>query len=269
MLVTQLETSITDNSLIRLSEHKASITPNSTATDMQKSFVLTINGVPGGTAYTVRTSTGLLYSDTEHTTSLGQSASVYGTIYYSSDTEDIMFDHKYNITSFTWNNSQSDLGNGKDLLWNVDNLTYWRTYSAKVSLLTDYFEQAVNLTYLDSETAGFSGDIAKLKNLELLTSINVMNSNISGSLADMPENLTYCVISNSKISGSYSDLGRYVNLTTILLRNLTITGTPQDAADALFANGKTDGTIALVAPNGLGWTLTFTSEGGTATQNPV
>ena len=272
MLVTKLDSIVSDNSLLKIGEHRVTIpeTP-STGTAMQHSFRV-INDLDATTH--IRTTDGEFFPDSEHTSSLGSSVdrpSPMSTLYFSDTTKDVIFDNKYNITNFIWNLSSADLGDGKDLLWNAANLTNWESYGALVEMETSDFSPATGLTRLVCRSPKFTGNVSQLPTS--LTSLGIDNSGVSGTYAELATlvNLTGADVKNTALAGDLVDLAPLVNTTSLLLQGTTLTGTstPQDLADAMFAAGRTSGTLSLVLPSGLGWTLAFTASGGTATQNPI
>lgn len=272
MLVTKLDSAVSDNSLLKIGEHRVTIleTP-SPGTAMQHSF-RAFNDL-GATTH-IRTTDGEFFNDAEHTSSLGSSVdrlSPMSMLYFSDTTKDVIFDNKYNITNFIWNLSAADLGDGKDLLWNAANLTNWESYDALVEMEASDFSPATGLTKLICRSPKFTGNVSQLP--VSLTSLEITNSGVTGTYAELATlvNLTVAQVKNTAIAGDLADLAPLVNIGTLLLQGTTLTGTstPQDLADAMFAAGRTSGTLALVLPNGIGWTLAFTASGGTATQNPV
>lgn len=273
MLVTKLDSAVSDNSLLKIGEHRVTIPEMpSPGTAMQHSF-RAFNDL-GATTH-IRTTDGEFFNDVEHTSSLGSSVdrlSPMSTLLYFSDTtKDVIFDNKYNITNFIWNLSAADLGDGKDLLWNAANLTNWETYGALVEMETSDFSPATRLTKLTCSSPKFTGNVSQLPTS--LTSLVITDSGITGTYAELATlvNLTGAEVKNTALTGDLVDLAPLVNVNTLLLQGTTLTGTstPQDLADAMFASGRTSGTLSLVLPNRLGWKLTFTVSGGTATQNPV
>ena len=192
-------------------------------------------------------------------------------LYFSDTTKDVIFDNKYNITDFVWNIRTADLGDGKDLLWNVANLTNWETYGALVEMETSDFSSATGLTKINCYSPKFTGNVSQLPTT--LASLAINDSGITGTYAELATlvNLTRAEVKNTALAGDLADLAPLVNATVLLLQGTTLTGTstPQDLADAMFAAGRTSGTLSLVLPNSISWTLTFTTSGGTATQNPI
>ena len=272
MLITKLDSAVSDNSLLKIGEHRVTITEiPSPGTGTQHSFQA-INDL-GATTH-IRTTDGEFFNDPERTTSLGSNVdrlSPMSVLYFSDTTKDVIFDNKYNITSFIWNLRTADLGDGKDLLWNVANLTNWETYSALVRMETSDFSSATGLTKINCYSPKFTGNVSQLPTS--LASLAINGSGITGTYAELATlvNLTRAEVKNTALAGDLADLAPLVNATVLLLQDTTLTGTstPQDLADAMFAAGRTSGTLSLVLPNSIGWTLTFTVSGGTATQNPI
>lgn len=272
MLITKLDSAVSDNSLLKIGEHRVTIleTP-SPGTAMQHSF-RAFNDL-GATTH-IRTTDGEFFNDAEHTTSLGSNVdrlSPMSLLYFSDTTKDVIFDNKYNITDFVWNLAAADLGDGKDLLWNVENLTNWETYSALVEMGTSDFSPATRLTKLTCCSPKFTGNVSQLPTS--LTSLGISGSGVTGTYAELATlvNLTGAEVKDTALAGNLVDLAPLVNISVLLLQGTTLTGTstPQDLADAMFAAGRTSGTLSLVLPNSISWTLTFTVSGGTATQNPI
>ena len=82
MLITKLDEAISDNTILRLGEHKVDIIQPNGSTDAQCSFRLVIDNIPGGTLYHVRTTDGTFYNTAEHLVDLGSEADTYGVIYF-------------------------------------------------------------------------------------------------------------------------------------------------------------------------------------------
>ena len=272
MLITKLDSIVSDNSLLKIGEHRVTMpeTP-SAGTSMHHSFRI-INDL-GATTH-IRTTDGEFFSDSAHTESLGSSVdrlSPMSTLFFSDTTKDIIFDNKYNITDLIWNLTAADLGDGKDLLWNAPNITNWESYGAIVEMETSDFSPATGLTKLICQSPKFTGNVNQLPSS--INNLNISDSGITGTYAGLATlvNLTRAEVKNTALSGDLVDLAPLINITTLLLQGTTLTGssTPQDLADAMFAAGRTSGTLSLVLPGGLGWTLAFTASGGTATQNPI
>lgn len=272
MLVTKLDSIVSDNSLLKIGEHRVTIpeTP-SVGTAMQHSFRI-INDL-GATTH-IRTTDGEFFNDSAHTESLGSSVnrlSPMSTLFFSDTTKDVIFDNKYNITNFLWNLSSADLGDGKDLLWNASNLTNWESYGAIVEMETSDFTTATLLNKLICQSPKFIGNVNQLPSS--IDNLNISDSGVTGTYAELATlvNLIKAEVKNTALAGDLVDLAPLVNINTLLLQGTTLTGTstPQDLADAMFAAGRTSGTLSLVLPNSISWTLTFTVSGGTATQNPI
>lgn len=271
MLITKLDSSVTDNSLLRLGEHKINITVPNAGTDMQRSFLFNTDLM---TNSPVRTTDGHFYGDSGHSVDKGTETEIAynasALLFFDASTENVIIGNKYNITKFIWNLSDGvDIGNGSDLLWNKDGFTHWETYAAHVDLDMSELESLSSLATLKCQSTGLVGDIVHLP--LSITNLAVAGSGVEGSFTSLATktNLTNVEIQNTAVSGDLVDFAPLTQTTRILLQGTTVTGssTPQDLADAMFAAGRTSGTLNLVLPNGIGWTLTFTAGGGTATQN--
>lgn len=273
MLITKLDSSVADDSLLRLGEHKINISVPNTGTDMQRSFMFNTNLT---TNSPVRTTDGHFYGDSGHAVDRGTETEIpYNTpalLFFDASTKNVIIGNKYNITKFVWNLSDgADIGDGSDLLWNKEGFTHWETYAAHVDLDMSELESLSSLATLKCQSTGLVGDIVHLP--ASITNLAVAGSGVEGSFASLATkvNLTNVEIQNTAISGELIDLAPLTKATRILLQGTALTGvsTPQDLADAMFVAGRTSGTLNLVLPNGIGWTLTFTNSGGTATQNPI
>jgi hypothetical protein len=62
---------------------------------------------------------------------------------------------------------------------------------------------------------------------------------------------------NSKITGSITSLGKMINATSIGVPYTSVTGTCDDLAAALAANGKTSGTVSIQSGDGTVKSFTF------------
>lgn len=273
MLITKLDSAVADDSLLRLGEHKINIAVPNSGTDMQHSFMVTTDLT---TNTPVRTLDGHFYGNSGHTIDKGTETDIpFNTsalLFFDASTKNVIIGNKYNITKFVWNLSDGvDLGDGSDLIWNKEGFTHWETYAAQVDLNTSELENLSALVTLKCQSTGLVGDIVHLP--LSLTNLAVAGSGVEGSFASLATktNLTNVEIQNTAISGELVALAPLIHATRILLQGTILTGssTPQDLADAMFAAGRTSGTLNLVLPNGIGWTLAFTNSGGTATQNPI
>ena len=85
------------------------------------------------------------------------------------------------------------------------------------------YSSKVNTIYSNSQV---TGDIANLKNLTALTSINLTNSQVTGDIANL-KNLTALTsinLTNSQVTGDIANLKNLTALTSINLTNSQVTG---------------------------------------------
>ena len=117
------------------------------------------------------------------------------------------------------------------------------TYSQKNKSISDigFFKYSTALTSFGLSNTNISGDIANLKNLTALTRIELNNTNISGDIANLKNltALTVLELNDTNISGDIANLKNLTALTRLLLCNKQIPLTGEISALSTLSKCRT------------------------------
>lgn len=237
-LILKLDESVTDQSLPKLGELFFDV-------DSSHNFSFTFS-TNGGVQYTARIiGTGNFFTDSSYSTSAGTTVTQSSTtLYLSSGTYRVGVTQKYIIRDFGNDLNYADRGS---LDFDCSNLDYCQ-YPVALHFshwnLKNISEKNVEKATLIncSGTTGLDADVEIFKNATLLTSVNIGTTDFYGDVVDA--------------------FGDKINLSLLATSGNNTTGTYQDVCDAMFANGRTSGTMTIVTTDGAGIkTVTFTGSG--------
>ena len=209
-LVTKLNGSVDNTSLLRIGEMRIGISKIDSPNHWTQGFRITVNKLTVleiiGDGY---------FTDVNLTANNGKKITldpnVSEKVYVSNGNFEVAILDKYALVSLFDYDEYSE-GNS--------------TYSQKNKSISDigFFKYSTALTSLGLSNTNLSGDIANLKNLTALTRIELNNTNLSGDIANL-KNLTALTIlklSNTNISGDIANLKNLTALTILELSNTQI-----------------------------------------------
>ena len=209
-LVTKLNGSVDNTSLLRIGEMRIGISKIDSPNHWTQGFRITFNKLTVleiiGDGY---------FTDVNLTANNGKkitlNPNVYEKVYVSNGNFEVAILDKYALVAI-FDYDTYDEGNS--------------TYSQKNKSISDigFFKYSTALTSLGLSNTIISGDIANLKNLTALTRIELNNTNLSGDIANL-KNLTALTIlklSNTNISGDIANLKNLTALTNLGLSNAQI-----------------------------------------------
>jgi hypothetical protein len=209
-LVTKLNGSVDNTSLLRIGEMRIGISKIDSPNHWTQGFRITVNKLTVleiiGDGY---------FTDVNLTANNGKkitlNPNVYEKVYVSNGNFEVAILDKYALVAI-FDYDTYDEGNS--------------TYSQKNKSISDigFFKYSTALTSLGLSNTIISGDIANLKNLTALTRIELSNTNLSGDIANL-KNLTALTIlklSNTNISGDIANLKNLTALTNLGLSNAQI-----------------------------------------------
>lgn len=237
-LILKLDESVTDPSLPKLGELFFDV-------DCSHNFTFTFSANDGA-QYTARIiGTGNFFTDGSYSTSAGTTVTQSTTaLYLSSGTYRVGITQKYIIRDFGLDLGLVDTG---ALDFDCSNLDYCEygvaLHYSHWNLKNISAKNVEKATLINcSGTTGLDADVAIFKNATLLTSVNIGNTDFYGDAVDA--------------------FGDKINLSLLACSSTQCTGTYQDICDAMFANGRTSGTMIIAANDGTGThTVTFTNSG--------
>lgn len=241
-LILKLDESVSDDSLPKLGEMFFDVKSNSNFTF---SYV-----TQGNAEYTARIiGTGNFFTDNTYTTSAGTTVTqTTGSLYLSSGTYKVGITQKYIVRELGNNFGLADTGaiefdcsNMKYCDYNFAlNASHWKieNFSAenmqKCVLINA--SGAVDMEVDVEEFKGLSND---------LYSVNIGTTSCYGDAVDA--------------------FGNKTSLSLLVFGTTSCTGTYGDICDAMFSNGRTSGTMTILANDGTGvHTVTFSENGWTA-----
>ena len=211
-LVTKLNGSVDNTSLLRIGEMRIGISKIDSPNHWTQGFRITVNKLTVleiiGDGY---------FTDVNLTANNGKkitlNPNVNEKVYVSNGNFEVAILDKYALVAI-FDYDTYDEGNS--------------TYSQKNKSISDigFFKYSTALTSLGLSNTIISGDIANLKNLTALTRIELNNTNLSGDIANL-KNLTALTIlklSNTNISGDIANLKNLTALTNLGLSNTNISG---------------------------------------------
>ena len=230
-LVTKLNGSVDNTSLLRIGEMRIGISKIDSPNHWTQGFSINVNKLTVleiiGDGY---------FTDINLTANKGKkitlNPNVSERVYVSNGNFEVAILDKYALVSIIDYDTYSP-GNS--------------TYSQKNKSISDigFFKYSTTLTNLILVNTNISGDIANLKNLTALTSLVLNNTNISGDIANLKNltALTSLALYNTQIplTGEISALSTLSNCTTISLLYSKLTGDLAILPDAccevaLYAN---------------------------------
>ena len=213
-LVTKLNGSVDNTSLLRIGEMRIGISKIDSPNHWTQGFRITVNKLTVleiiGDGY---------FTDVNLTANNGKkitlNPNVYEKVYVSNGNFEVAILDKYALVAI-FDYDTYDEGNS--------------TYSQKNKSISDigFFKYSTALTSLGLSNTNLSGDIANLKNLTALTILKLSNTNISGDIANL-KNLTALTnlgLSNAQIplTGEISALSTLSKCSTISLSFSKLTG---------------------------------------------
>lgn len=237
-LILKLDESVTDPSIPKLGELFFDV-------DCSHNFTFTFSA-DGGAQYTARIiGTGNFFTDSSYSTSAGTTVTQSTTaLYLSSGTYRVGITQKYIVRDFGLDLNLADTG---ALDFDCSNLDYCQypvaLHFSHWNLKNISAKNVEKVSLINcSGTTGLDADVAIFKNANLLTSVNIGNTDFYGDVVDA--------------------FGDKINLSLLATSANNTTGTYQDVCDAMFANGRTSGTMTINANDGAGAkTVTFTGSG--------
>lgn len=237
-LILKLDESVTDPSLPKLGELFFDV-------DCSHNFTFTFSA-NGGAEYTARIiGTGNFFTDGSYSTSAGTTVTQSTTaLYLSSGTYRVGITQKYIVRDFGLDLGLADTGALDFDCSNLDYCEYGVTlHYSHWNLKNISAKNVEKATLINcSGTTGIDADVAIFKNATLLTSVNIGTTGFYGDAVDA--------------------FGDKINLSLLSCSNTQCTGTYQQICDAMFANGRTSGTMTILVNDGTGvHTVTFTNAG--------
>ena len=225
-LVTKLNGSVDNTSLLRIGEMRIGISKVDSPNNWTQGFNINVNKLTVleiiGNGY---------FTDVNLTANNGKklilNPNVNQKVYVSNGNFEVAILDKYALVSIFDYDTYS-AGNS--------------TYSQKNKSISDIgiFKYSTALTSISLNNTNISGDIANLKNLTALTSISLNNINISGDIANLKEltSLTSLSLYNTEVSGDIANLKTLTALTKLELynKNLPITGNIGELSTLLNCN---------------------------------
>ena len=235
-LVTKLNGTVNNDSLLKLGEVKFKFNKVVNPTSNTQNFYIAVNKPT-----TLKINGGGFFTDknlTEHKgNTLTIDANKSGLYFVSNNDVEISVIDKYNLTELK--NYDSITASGKEDFSNkfkdfdLSNLIYCAALKkiiiANTSASGDIASlgKLVNLTYLSVANTSASGDIASFSKLVNLTNLNVANTSVSGDIASLGKlvNLTNLNVTNTSVSGDIASLGKLTKLgSSLIISDNLITG---------------------------------------------
>lgn len=238
-LILKLDESVTDPSLPKLDELFFDV-------DSSANFPFTVT-VDNAEQYTARIiGTGNFFTDSSYSTSAGTTVTQSSTtLYLSSGTYRVGITKKYSLRGFGNNFS---IANPNAISFDCENLKYskytFAFYASYWKLSNFDGDNLKNCVLINASGAtGFDVDVVEFKKLtSSLYSVNIGTTDAHGDAVDA--------------------FGDRTGLTLLVCSATQCTGTYQDICDAMFANGRTSGTMTISVNDGAGaHTVTFTNSG--------
>ena len=211
-LVTKLNGSSNNSELLRLGEMRIGISKVDSPNHWTQGFNITVNKL------TVLEIIGDGYfTDVNLTANNGKkitlNPNVAKKVYVSNGNFEVAVLDKYALVSI-WDYDAYSAGNSE--------------YSQKNKSISDigFFKYSTALTNISLVNTQISGDIANLKNLTALTSLSINSTQISGDIANLKNltALTRLKLPNTQVSGDIANLKTLTSLTGIELPNTQVSG---------------------------------------------
>ena len=211
-LVTKLNGSSNNSELLRLGEMRIGISKVDSPNHWTQGFNITVNKL------TVLEIIGDGYfTDVNLTANNGKkitlNPNVAKKVYVSNGNFEVAVLDKYALVSI-WDYDAYSAGNSE--------------YSQKNKSISDigFFKYSTALTNISLVNTQISGDIANLKNLTALTSLSINSTQISGDIANLKNltALTSLSINSTQISGDIANLKNLTALTRLKLPNTQVSG---------------------------------------------
>lgn len=112
------------------------------------------------------------------------------------------------------------------------------------------FESSTLSVFTSNGIRNIEGKLEDLKLSDSATQFNVANQDIEGDVADLPRTLTLVSLSgNNRFTGDIEDAP--LTATTVNVGGTTVYGSLDAYFDAIYANGKTSGTVTVLTNTGL------------------
>lgn len=242
-LIVTLDETVTDDSLPKIGEMIFEVNSNSNFT-----FQYVTNG---NTEYSARIigEEGNFFTDSSYTTSAGKSVTQStGYLYLSSGTYKVGITQKYILRDLGHDFPLAEKGGVSFDCTNMKYSEYTFSFHASHWNLSNFSgENMKNCVLINASGAtGFNVDVAEFK--ELTSSLYSVNIGTTGAYGDVVD-----------------AFGSMTNLSLLACASTQCTGTYQDVCDAMYANGRTSGTMTILANDGAGTkTITFSVNGWTA-----
>lgn len=241
-IVLKLDEAVTDTSLPKMGEMIFEVNSNSNFTfqyTTQGSVEYTARIIGGG---------GNFFTNGSYTTSAGDTVTqTTGSLFMSSGHYKVGITQKYAVLELGYD---APLANTGAVNFSCENLKYCENNVALHAShwnVTDFSgENLANCNFINaSGTTGIEADVAEFKGItNAITSINMGYTGIYGDAVDA--------------------FGDKTSLSLLVISNTQCTGTYGAICDAMYANGRTSGTLTISANDGAGAkTVTFSANGWT------
>ena len=226
-LVTKLNGSVDNTSLLRIGEMRIGISKVDSPNHWTQGFVITVNKLTVleiiGDGY---------FTDVNLTANNGKkitlNPNVNQKVYVSNGNFEVAILDKYALVTIYDYDTYSE-GNSN--------------YSQKNKSLSDIgiFKYSTALVNMSLSNTRVSGDIANLKTLTVLTSLVLSNTQVSGDIADLKTltALTRLDLTNTQVSGDIANLKTLTALTSLLLYNTQIPLTGEISALSTLSKCRT------------------------------
>ena len=296
-LITKLDTSVSDSSLVQLGTFTltSKVVENAVANDR-------VCGIGGPCELTIVGNPATCYfTDNTLTQNQGQTKTLTGNgvsyFWVSNANCKIIVKPKYGITDLTLNGTgiyldaegMAQLGYMTSLqhtlfesLDTAGDISVLKTCSSLKTMQANQYisgtdgwwgitgdaDELVGLPLedIDLHKTSVKATLSKLASIATLKTLRLYAvSDVSGNVSSFigKSNITVLRIGalrsgvNTKITGNITDLGDLVNATTISVAYTAVTGTCDDLAAALAAAGKTSGTVSITQADGTSKSFTF------------
>lgn len=240
-LILKLDEAVTDNSLPKMGEMIFEVNSNSNFTFQY--------ATQSNAEYTARIiGDGNFFTDNTYTDSSGKTVTqTTNTLYMSSGNYKVGITQKYIARNIGYDFPLVDRGS---VSFDCENMKYcdykFSLHAAHWNLYNFSGKNMSQCLLLNASGAlGMSVDVAEFKDITSdLQSVNLGSTDCYGDAVEA--------------------FGDKINLTLLSLSNTQCTGTYGAICDAMYANGRTSGTLTILANDGTGvHTVTFTAEGWT------
>lgn len=216
-LITKLNASVTDSSILRLGEIRVKITKDSNPSNQKITLSVTKDTVVEliGDSY---------FTDSNLTTNLGKSKVIKPSdgivdIYVNNVPAEIALRNKYAISDLTFNRRTKSLDlNALKFCSNLRTLnSEYSGISGDIASLKD-----LSMTQIYLSGSYIYGDIVNLKDMTSLSRLNINDCNdVHGDLSSLSKltNLTFLYFNNSGLTGNISSLAKLTKITSLNLDN--------------------------------------------------